>query len=70
MTVVYFENLQTIYRFFSMQGKEIKADNPEFKWTHHVWVEVWMTRPDLPYPYNGAGWQVIDGTPQQRSNGF
>ncbi len=37
-------------------------------WNFHVWVEAWMTRPDLPKGY--GGWQAIDATPQERSNGY
>jgi hypothetical protein len=33
----------------------------------HVWNEVWMKRPDLKDEYNG--WQVIDATPQEHSDG-
>ncbi|TRY98566.1 hypothetical protein DNTS_005270, partial [Danionella cerebrum] len=34
---------------------------------YHVWVENWMTRPDLALGYEG--WQASDPTPQQRSEG-
>ena len=33
----------------------------------HVWVECWMTRPDLGAHMDG--WQVLDPTPQERSGG-
>lgn len=33
----------------------------------HCWVESWMKRDDLP-PGN-HGWQVLDPTPQERSDG-
>lgn len=36
-------------------------------WNFHVWNEVWFRRNDLPDGYDG--WQVIDGTPQERSEG-
>ncbi|ESO95006.1 hypothetical protein LOTGIDRAFT_188829 [Lottia gigantea] len=36
-------------------------------WNFHVWNEVWMKRPDLDYGYDG--WQVIDATPQETSDG-
>ena len=32
-----------------------------------MWNDVWMTRPDLPQGY--GGWQAIDATPQQASEG-
>ncbi|XP_055016249.1 protein-glutamine gamma-glutamyltransferase E [Boleophthalmus pectinirostris] len=36
-------------------------------WNYHVWVEGWMKRPDLRPGYDG--WQVLDPTPQERSEG-
>lgn len=33
----------------------------------HVWVESWMTRPDLRLGYEG--WQASDPTPQETSDG-
>lgn len=32
-----------------------------------MWNESWMTRPDLPAGY--GGWQVVDATPQEPSQG-
>ncbi|XP_015109544.1 hemocyte protein-glutamine gamma-glutamyltransferase [Diachasma alloeum] len=37
-------------------------------WNYHVWNDVWMSRPDLPRGY--GGWQAIDGTPQEQSEGL
>lgn len=34
---------------------------------YHVWNEVWMGRPDLPVGY--GGWQALDATPQEASDG-
>lgn len=34
----------------------------------HVWNDCWMARPDLP-PGHG-GWQAIDATPQETSQGI
>jgi hypothetical protein len=36
-------------------------------WNYHVWNDVWMARPDLPKGY--GGWQAIDATPQETSDG-
>jgi len=36
-------------------------------WNFHVWNEIWMTRRDLPEGY--GGWQAIDATPQEASEG-
>ena len=32
-----------------------------------MWNEAWMARPDLPLGY--GGWQAVDATPQERSDG-
>ncbi|KAM9683306.1 protein-glutamine gamma-glutamyltransferase E [Dama dama] len=36
-------------------------------WNFHVWNEAWFVRPDLGPSY--SGWQVLDATPQERSQG-
>ena len=36
-------------------------------WNFHVWNEVFMARKDLPKGY--GGWQAIDATPQEASDG-
>ncbi|XP_068560609.1 protein-glutamine gamma-glutamyltransferase 2-like [Cebidichthys violaceus] len=38
-------------------------------WNFHVWVEAWMRRPDLVGDGKYDGWQVLDPTPQERSDG-
>ncbi|KAG7272051.1 hypothetical protein CRUP_025988 [Coryphaenoides rupestris] len=35
----------------------------------HVWVEAWMRRPDLDEGGAYDGWQVLDPTPQEKSEG-
>jgi transglutaminase 1 len=49
-----------------------EADDPmdyldDSIWNFHVWNECWMSRPDLPQGY--GGWQAIDSTPQEASEG-
>lgn len=34
---------------------------------YHCWNEVFMLRPDLPLGL--GGWQVVDATPQETSDG-
>lgn len=34
---------------------------------YHCWNECYMTRPDLPAGF--GGWQVVDATPQETSDG-
>ncbi|XP_041791244.1 protein-glutamine gamma-glutamyltransferase K-like [Chelmon rostratus] len=41
--------------------------NADSIWNFHVWTGCWMARPDLP-PGNG-GWQAVDATPQETSQG-
>lgn len=36
----------------------------------HVWVEGWMRRPDLAEDGKYDGWQVLDPTPQEKSDGI
>uniref|UniRef100_A0A8C0DAI4 protein-glutamine gamma-glutamyltransferase n=1 Tax=Balaenoptera musculus TaxID=9771 RepID=A0A8C0DAI4_BALMU len=36
-------------------------------WNFHVWNEAWFERTDLSPSY--SGWQVLDATPQERSQG-
>ncbi|CAG5134110.1 unnamed protein product, partial [Candidula unifasciata] len=45
--------------------RSIKGDSV---WNFHVWTEIWTARPDLPLGY--GGWQVLDATPQERSDGI
>uniref|UniRef100_A0A669CTK6 Protein-glutamine gamma-glutamyltransferase K n=1 Tax=Oreochromis niloticus TaxID=8128 RepID=A0A669CTK6_ORENI len=41
--------------------------NVDSIWNFHVWNDCWMAREDLP-PGNG-GWQAVDATPQETSQG-
>ncbi|XP_029358611.1 protein-glutamine gamma-glutamyltransferase E isoform X1 [Echeneis naucrates] len=38
-------------------------------WNYHVWVEGWMRRLDLADNGKYDGWQVLDPTPQEKSDG-
>ncbi|NP_001004647.1 protein-glutamine gamma-glutamyltransferase 2a [Danio rerio] len=51
-------------RFYNEFDENIADDSI---WNYHVWVENWMTRPDLALGYEG--WQASDPTPQHRSDG-
>ncbi|XP_041717282.1 coagulation factor XIII A chain-like [Coregonus clupeaformis] len=37
---------------------------------YHCWNEVNMSRPDLPAGHDLGGWQVVDATPQETSDGY
>ncbi|XP_040058972.2 protein-glutamine gamma-glutamyltransferase 2 [Gasterosteus aculeatus] len=43
--------------------------SPDSIWNYHVWVEAWMRRPDLAKDGRYDGWQVLDPTPQEKSDG-
>uniref|UniRef100_A0A8C6SN21 protein-glutamine gamma-glutamyltransferase n=1 Tax=Neogobius melanostomus TaxID=47308 RepID=A0A8C6SN21_9GOBI len=54
--------------FYDENLRRIDSDMKDSSWNFHCWVESWMRRSDLP---NGnGGWQVLDPTPQERSNGI
>ncbi|KAJ3603065.1 hypothetical protein NHX12_030809, partial [Muraenolepis orangiensis] len=53
-----------IERFYDQNGRSQGGD---MIWTFHCWVESWMTRPDLKPEFDG--WQVVDPTPQEKSEG-
>ncbi|XP_015604650.1 hemocyte protein-glutamine gamma-glutamyltransferase [Cephus cinctus] len=63
----------SIDRYYNMDNEELDYDPENFMgedsiWNYHVWNDVWMARPDLPKGY--GGWQAIDATPQETSDGF
>ncbi|KAJ8246529.1 hypothetical protein COCON_G00234820, partial [Conger conger] len=41
--------------------------NGDSVWNFHVWNDCWMARPDLPAGM--GGWQAVDSTPQETSQG-
>lgn len=57
----------SIDSFWSESGEPIEELNSDSVWNFHVWNDVWMARPDLPSGY--GGWQAIDATPQEASDG-
>ena len=58
----------TIDKYFDEDGNEItKKYTEDMIWNYHVWNDVWMARPDLPEGF--GGWQAIDATPQEASDG-
>ncbi|XP_069033497.1 protein-glutamine gamma-glutamyltransferase 2 [Embiotoca jacksoni] len=46
---------------------ESRAGKRDSSWNFHCWVESWMRRDDLPK--GNDGWQVLDPTPQELSDG-
>ncbi|KAH0627239.1 hypothetical protein JD844_002745 [Phrynosoma platyrhinos] len=61
------ENLK-VDIFLNENGENLKHLTRDSVWNFHVWNEVWMKRPDLPKGFDG--WQAIDATPQERSQGI
>ncbi|KAM4609902.1 protein-glutamine gamma-glutamyltransferase 2-like [Polymixia lowei] len=55
--------IETIYD----ETGEIISDEDSV-WNFHVWVDSWMTRPDLGPEF--SGWQASDPTPQEKSDGI
>ncbi|XP_056126689.1 protein-glutamine gamma-glutamyltransferase K [Rhinichthys klamathensis goyatoka] len=45
----------------------IEELNRDSVWNFHVWNDCWMARPDLPEGL--GGWQAVDATPQETSQG-
>ncbi|XP_072268374.1 protein-glutamine gamma-glutamyltransferase 4 [Pyxicephalus adspersus] len=60
------ENLKIDY-YLNEQGETVDDISSDSVWNFHVWNDVWMKRPDLPNGYDG--WQAIDATPQEISQG-
>ncbi|XP_033989112.1 LOW QUALITY PROTEIN: coagulation factor XIII A chain-like [Trematomus bernacchii] len=52
---------------FKQDGSPDERNTRDSIWNYHCWNEVFMTRLDLP-PGLG-GWQVVDSTPQETSDG-
>ena len=58
----------TVDYFVDEDGKVMEEMNSDSIWNYHVWDELWMTRPDLGSQY--GGWQAVDATPQEMSDGM
>lgn len=58
----------TVDYFVDENGKVLEELNSDSIWNYHVWNEVWMDRPDLGPGY--SGWQAVDATPQEMSDGM
>ncbi|XP_072539121.1 protein-glutamine gamma-glutamyltransferase 2 [Salminus brasiliensis] len=56
----------TVDVYVNEKGIEDKKDSI---WNFHCWVEAWMKRPDISDKSFYDGWQVLDPTPQEQSEG-
>ncbi|KAF3698947.1 Protein-glutamine gamma-glutamyltransferase K [Channa argus] len=54
--------------YFDEDREPIDYLNKDSIWNFHVWNDCWMARPDLPPGY--GGWQAVDSTPQETSQGI
>ncbi|XP_048867525.1 protein-glutamine gamma-glutamyltransferase K-like [Brienomyrus brachyistius] len=54
--------------YFDENMEPLNNLNTDSIWNFHVWNDCWMARPDLP-PGMG-GWQAVDATPQETSQGI
>lgn len=53
---------------FNADGSPDRRNTRDSIWNYHCWNEVMIKRPDLPPGLQG--WQVVDSTPQETSDGF
>ncbi|XP_073534820.1 coagulation factor XIII A chain [Phyllobates terribilis] len=60
-------NVQTDV-YLDEDGKTNNKLTKDSIWNYHCWNEAWMTRPDLPVGF--GGWQAVDATPQENSDGM
>ncbi|KAJ8303153.1 hypothetical protein KUTeg_019549, partial [Tegillarca granosa] len=60
----------TIDMYWDLESREAVTGTGtgDSVWNFHCWNDAWMQRKDLPEGY--GGWQVIDSTPQERSEGM
>uniref|UniRef100_A0A8C5GCG5 Protein-glutamine gamma-glutamyltransferase 2 n=1 Tax=Gouania willdenowi TaxID=441366 RepID=A0A8C5GCG5_GOUWI len=55
-----------IENFYDEDGERMSGGDSV--WNFHVWVDSWMTRPDMGEEF--SGWQTSDPTPQETSEGI
>ncbi|NXP52283.1 TGM4 glutamyltransferase, partial [Heliornis fulica] len=60
------ENLR-VDIYLNELGEKLNSLSFDSIWNFHVWNDVWMKRQDLPAGFDG--WQAIDSTPQELSQG-
>ncbi|XP_007425067.1 protein-glutamine gamma-glutamyltransferase 4 [Python bivittatus] len=54
--------------YLDEKGRKIESLTTDSVWNFHIWNDVWMKRLDLPSGFDG--WQAIDATPQEPSQGI
>lgn len=63
-------NSLTVDRILNEDGELLDQKTGDSVWNFHTWVESWFKRLDLSYTGVYDGWQVIDSTPQEPSDGL
>ncbi|KAM9231015.1 LOW QUALITY PROTEIN: protein-glutamine gamma-glutamyltransferase 4 [Leptosomus discolor] len=58
----------TVDTYVNENGDKLSSMSFDSVWNFHVWNDVWMKRTDLPAGFDG--WQAIDSTPQEQSQGI
>ncbi|XP_035981496.1 coagulation factor XIII A chain [Fundulus heteroclitus] len=53
---------------FKEDGTPDRRNTRDSIWNYHCWNEAFMKRVDLPPKF--SGWQVVDATPQETSDGY
>ncbi|XP_061569571.1 coagulation factor XIII A chain-like [Cololabis saira] len=53
---------------FRRDGTPDRRNTRDSIWNYHCWCEAFMQRHDIPTRY--SGWQVVDATPQETSDGY
>ncbi|NWR55134.1 TGM4 glutamyltransferase, partial [Bucorvus abyssinicus] len=61
------ENLR-VDIYLNEYGEKLNSMSFDSVWNFHVWNDVWMKRTDMMVGF--SGWQAIDATPQERSQGI
>uniref|UniRef100_A0A8D1G6V3 protein-glutamine gamma-glutamyltransferase n=1 Tax=Sus scrofa TaxID=9823 RepID=A0A8D1G6V3_PIG len=57
----------SVDKYVDSFGRTLEDLTEDSMWNFHVWNESWFARQDLGSSYNG--WQVLDATPQEESEG-
>ncbi|KAM5303981.1 protein-glutamine gamma-glutamyltransferase 6 isoform 3-T3 [Glossophaga mutica] len=57
----------SVDKYVDSFGRTLDDLTDDSMWNFHVWNESWFARQDLGPSYNG--WQVLDATPQEESEG-
>ncbi|KAM5219566.1 protein-glutamine gamma-glutamyltransferase 6 [Hipposideros larvatus] len=58
----------SVDKYVDSFGRTLEDLTEDSMWNFHVWNESWFARQDLGPSYNG--WQVLDATPQEESEGI